>query len=143
MTDKWQINDQYDICVWTEDTSGVFSCISFLSCLNSISTYPSFPVANFLWKSKVPLKERAFVWILALGRITTNGMQQRRPGLAFSPDICVLCYAKSETCSHFFIHCQVAQQVWSMLFWVLGESWICASTVMELLQNSFCGVQKG
>lgn len=59
--------------------------------------------------------------------------QRRRPRLAISPDICVTFYAGRKTCSHLFTHCHVAQRLWSSLFVVLGELWVCTSTVMELL----------
>lgn len=73
------------------DVSGVFSCKSFLIFLSLPSGYPSFPIANFLGKSKALLKVRAFVW--TFGKIDTNYMRQRRrPGVAISPDICVMCW---------------------------------------------------
>lgn len=54
-------------------------------CLISPSRFPIFPIANFLWKEKVPHKVRAFVCTMALGKINTNDMLQKRmPGSAIS-----------------------------------------------------------
>lgn len=56
-----QLSHNEDAGVWIRDTSGVFSCKSFPSCLSSTPLYPSFPIVNFLWNSKVLIKLRAFV----------------------------------------------------------------------------------
>lgn len=62
---------------------------SFLEKINLLPRYLSFPVSNFVWKAKAPLKTRGFVWNLALRRINTNDMiQKRHSTMALSSDMC-------------------------------------------------------
>lgn len=58
---------------------------------------------------KVPLKVRASVWMLVLGRnrrINTNAMlQNQRPGLDISPNIVGFSNLVGKSCSHVFYIC--------------------------------------
>lgn len=42
----------------------------------------------------------AVIRAMALGRVNTNNMLQRRPSLTMSPNICGLCLRSNETCTH-------------------------------------------
>lgn len=81
-----------DTRVWIGDGSRIFTCKSFLEKINLPPRYPPFPVSNFIWKAKAPLKIWSFVWTLALGRINMNDMIQRgHSTMALSPNACVIC----------------------------------------------------
>ena len=78
-----------------------------------------------------------------LDRINTNGMLQvRRPHKAISLDACVMCGVNSKSVSHLFLHCPVADFLWSTLFGIFGECWVCFATVDQLLLTSFVGFGK-
>ena len=59
---------------------------------SKLSDLVPFHPTKFIWKSKVLLKVKAFVWIVAHKKVNTNDMLQlRRPSKALSPDWCILC----------------------------------------------------
>ena len=63
-----------------------------------------------VWKSRIPLKIRIFVWLLLRQRLMTRSFQQR-----MAPDSsgdCALCGATMEDCEHLFVLCPISQAVW-------------------------------
>ena len=61
-----------------------------------------------------------------LNRINTNDiLQVRRPHKAISPYVCVMCGVNSESVSHLFLHCPVADFLCNSLFGTVGECWVC------------------
>lgn len=103
----------------------------FLVYLNQPPKFPAFPVANFIWKSKVPLKVMSFVWTLAFGRINTNAMLQKgRLSVVISgypPDICLLCRTSytntnNESFSHGFLDWEMTSYLWRRLLAIYEES---------------------
>ncbi|RVW63564.1 Transposon TX1 uncharacterized 149 kDa protein [Vitis vinifera] len=74
-------------------------------------------VLQFVWKSQVPFKVKAFIWLVAHKKVNTNDLLQlRRPHKAISPDICKLCMEQGESTDHLFLHCSVTLGLWHRLF---------------------------
>ncbi|KAB2615114.1 ribonuclease H protein [Pyrus ussuriensis x Pyrus communis] len=66
-----------------------------------------------IWKSKVPLKVKVLVWLVAIGKLNTcDQIQRRSPFICFSPHWCSLCKAKEESVNHIFLHCSYTIQLW-------------------------------
>ncbi|XP_058783344.1 uncharacterized protein LOC131658025 [Vicia villosa] len=78
---------------------------------------------EFLWKSEVPFKVKAFGWRLFRYRLPIIDLLLRR-GMAIPADSlnCILCGNCEENLKHFFFSCGVAKRVWSeVAVWVGKE----------------------
>ena len=92
-----------DTRIWTLDSSGIFSCKSYFQFLTSSPNIDRFLLDKPIWKSKSPSKVKAFVWTAVLNRINTNDMlQKRRPLMALSPNMCIMCGLDFESRAHLF-----------------------------------------
>ena len=112
-----------DARTWVLSSSGVFSIKSFFSTL-SFSPYsiPFYPT-NFLWKSRVPFKVRAFAWSVVLKKVNTNDMLQlRRPFKVLSYNWYILSRRNSERIDHLFLHCPITLGLWHR---ILSQSGYC------------------
>lgn len=121
--------------IWTGDGIGSFSCSSFYSVLlREANSLPLFPVSWVLWRAKAPFKMRVFSWLVAWDKLNTcDNLQRRRAYKALSPHVYILCFKDGESGDHLFLHCDVARFLWSSLFGVTGESWVCLRTVRDFL----------
>jgi hypothetical protein len=72
-----------------------------------------FPCANTIWKSKAAPRCKFFMWLAVHRRCLTADNLQRWgwPNNA----TCELCLAAPETCTHLFVHCSFATQVWQLI----------------------------
>ena len=106
-----------DAKAWVLSSLGAFSVNSFFLALSDFSDFIPFYPANFLWKSKVPSKVRAFAWLVAHKKVNTNDMLHlRRPFKSFGPDWCILCSGSIETIDHLFLHCSMTLGLWHRIF---------------------------
>ena len=46
---------------------------------------------------------------------------------------CFLCKNHGESMAHFFLHCAVARELWSLVFCLFGVSWVVPNFMMGLL----------
>ena len=72
------------------------------------------PLWRRVWKSRIPLKIRIFVWLLLRQRLMTRSFRQR-----MAPDSagdCALCGATLENCEHLFVLFPISLAVW----WSVG-----------------------
>ncbi len=67
-----------------------------------------------LWKIKIPLRTKKFIWLAARNRVVTADLLAKRGW--YGPSICLLCCADAECLKHFFFGCPYARTVWS---WIL------------------------
>ena len=85
-----------------------------------------------MWRSRIPLKIRVFLWLLLRRRLMTRSLHQRWD--PHSSAECVLCRSGLEDCDHLFVRCPLAQAVWTMtrggraqassmvaLWWIYGR----------------------
>ncbi|RVW59655.1 putative ribonuclease H protein [Vitis vinifera] len=102
---------------WSLLFSGLFTVKSFFTALSQMPDSSPFFLTKFVWKSQVPFKVKAFIWLVAHKKVNTNDLLQlRRPHKALSPDICKLCMEQGESADHLFLHCSVTLGLWHRLF---------------------------
>jgi hypothetical protein len=66
------------------------------------------------WKSKAPLKMTFFVRMAVLGKILILDNLHKKHIIV--TELCVLCKHNGESIDHLLLHCEVAMEVWSMVF---------------------------
>ena len=66
--------------------------------------------AKLLWKPRIHLKLKCFLWLCLENKILTwdNLLKRGFTG----PGLCLLCKENEETISHLFIHCSFYKSVW-------------------------------
>ncbi len=67
----------------------------------------------FIWKAKVPLRVKVFLWLAARTRILTADTLARRGWQG--PSICVLCSRSEENLEHIFFSCTYAKALWQRM----------------------------
>ena len=94
---------------WSLTKNGIFSVKSLYRelTLNSIG-YPH----KFMWKAKIPLKIKIFLWLTLRKSILTKDNLLRRGWKGNS--LCHFC-GNLETVDHLFISCSTARMIWSIL----------------------------
>jgi hypothetical protein len=121
---------------WPCTTSGLFEVRSYYRLLTSHNT-THFPWRS-IWQSRVPHKVAFFTWLVAQGKILTLDNLRRR-GL-WVLDWCFMCKKAGESVNHLMIHCEYAQELWTMIFCLFGVSWVMPQTTYDLLH---CWRRKG
>ncbi len=100
-----------DSLLWRWNTSDLFSTRNaylFLACSGVRDCK-----IPFIWKAKVPLRVKVFMWLAARNRILTADILARRgwPG----PSICVFCSCSEENLEHLLFSCSFASALWQRL----------------------------
>ena len=104
------LNDNQDVFKWNLMASGNFTVKSLY--LDYMSEHAHFN-CKYLWKMKVPLKIKIFMWFLRRKVVLTkdNLAKQKWEGSKKS----VVCSDQDETIQHFFIACPLAKMVWCIV----------------------------
>lgn len=76
--------------------------------------------ATGLWKAKIPLKIKVFLWQLCQDRLPTSINIAKRNGPAFGP--CALC-GNPKDADHAFFRCSLARFAWSAVREAAGVDW--------------------
>ena len=128
---------------WSLLPSGLFTVKSFFTALSQTpDSSPLFP-SKFVWKSQVPFKVKAFVWLVAHKKVNTNDLLQlRRPHKALSPDICKLCMGQGESADHLFLHCSVTLGLWHRLFQLARMEWVPLKSISDMMFINYKGFGK-
>jgi hypothetical protein len=99
--------------VWTAHRNGTFSTRSMYYNLISI---PNYNRGCLLWKLKLPLKIKIFLWYLGRGlTLTKDNLAKRR--WRGSPK-CSFCN-QNENIQHLFFDCYIAKTVWRIIYFTL------------------------
>ena len=115
---------------------GCLKCGHITGCLLLITLLIS--LGKSIWQSRVPHKVAVFIWLVAHGKILTlDNLRLRRLWVL---DWCYLCKKAGESVNHLMIHCEYAQELWSMIFCIFGVSWAMPQTAYDLLH---CWRRKG
>lgn len=102
-----------DTFVWTAHRNGAFSTRSMYYNLISI---PNYNRGCLLWKLKLPLKIKIFLWYLGRGLILTKDNLAKRRWRG-SPK-CSFCN-QNENIQHLFFDCYIAKTVWRIIYFTL------------------------
>jgi hypothetical protein len=109
-----QVNSAKDVGEWVLHQNKKFSVNSMYLALmsNGIIRHN-----NPLWKLKIPLKIKVFLWYLGRGVILTKDNLARRNWKGNK--LCVFC-SNSETIGHLFFECHYARFIWRALLTAFG-----------------------
>ena len=100
-----------------------------------LSFYPlilSFPW-RMMWQLKVPSRVAFFSWLASLGKILTTNNLLKMHILLF--DWCYMCKSCGESVDHLILHCPIACELWSLVFYLFGIHWVMPHKVIELFES--------
>lgn len=100
------LSDRKDKLFWKLEARGTFSVGSLYRSLKRAKV--PFPY-SFLWKIKIPLKIKVFLWLVSKESILTRDVLKQRGGRG--SDLCPFC-ARKETIDHLFFHCSLSRFIW-------------------------------
>ena len=113
MLDGMTLRDEPDKLRWTLTSSGNFSVKSFYLAMQLSNTVPY----KFLWKVKIPLRVKTFLWLVLKKSILTRDVLLKRGGKC-EPK-CLFC-GKNESIAHLFFLCSLARYVWNVVSSAFG-----------------------
>lgn len=103
------ILDEPDKFRWNLNSNGVFTVKSFYEdLLNGHTRY----LRKYLWKLKIPLKIKIFLWFLNRKELLTKDNLAKRRWTGCKK--CVYC-EEDETADHLFIKCTFARDIWRLV----------------------------
>jgi hypothetical protein len=94
--------------------SGIFTVKSIYKHLCSQDFGPNF---KMIWKAKIPLKIKIFMWLVSQNVILTNDNLVKRKWKGSNS--CVF-FNENESSQHLFFNCPTAKYVWSLIAYSLG-----------------------
>jgi hypothetical protein len=104
-----QLTNHRDRFVWGLHQNGLFSVKSMYRAILEVQ---AMPYNNLIWKLKLPLKIKVFLWYLYKGVILTKDNLARRRWQADRK--CCFC-SSDETIQHLFFDCHFAKFVWQTI----------------------------
>ena len=130
----FSLTNTQDVFVWRLTSTGFFSVKSmYLDLLNNQSRFPS----KYIWKIKVPLKIKIFMWLLHRQVILTKDNLAKRNWNGNQG--CCFCDHK-ESLQHLFFECQFAKTVWRIVHMSFGLS--PPKNIPNLFGNWLKGIPK-
>lgn len=106
---KPSTKDVPDEIHWNLEKTGTFTTRSMYRFINDGGIH----ARDVIWKVKVPLKIRAFNWLVSRDAVLTRDNLLKRKWQG--PDECVFCSKHRKTFNHLFIHCSFAIQIWNAI----------------------------
>jgi hypothetical protein len=129
-----QLNDEKDVFVWGLTTSRVFTVKSmYLDLLDDDIKY----LKKYIWKMKVPLKIKVFMWFLHRKVILTKDNLIKRQWNG--NDKCCFCDNK-ESIQYLFFDCPLAKIIWRIIHMTFGLS--PPKNINNLFGNWLKGIPK-
>ncbi|KAJ0558512.1 putative reverse transcriptase zinc-binding domain-containing protein [Helianthus annuus] len=121
--DKW---------VWCLDDSGQFNVASIKKELVELScTIPEYVVK---WNSWIPKKVVIVAWRAQSERLPTRLALSRR-GVPIQNVECAFCGISPETSDHIFVACEVAQEIWQLVFQWCKAPFFMAFSLKDILDE--------
>ena len=122
-----------DVFRWNLTTSGSFTVDSMYRAL----MHSEVPVSNNkkIWKSKIPLKVKIFMWYLRRGVVLTKDNLARR-NWSGSKKCCF--YTHDETIKHLFFYCKFACSTWSAI--QIASNLYLPTSVANIFGHSLDGI---
>jgi hypothetical protein len=100
------LNNEPDCFMWKLTTNGLFTVKSmYEDLMNDHTTY----LRKYLWKMKIPLKIKIFMWFLSNKVLLTKDNLAKRQWNGCTK--CVFC-GEQETVEHLFLSCPFAKLIW-------------------------------
>jgi len=109
-----QLVDNKDVGIWQLHKSGQFSVRSMYSALLDVRVLP---LNKLVWKQKIPLKVKIFIWLLHRGVILTKDNLAKRNWKG-SKQCCFR--TNVETIAHLFFGYHLARLLWRIIFITFG-----------------------
>ncbi|KAK1278839.1 hypothetical protein QJS04_geneDACA023696 [Acorus gramineus] len=130
---------------WKPAASGVFTVKSAYKWWRSerMDTRVAFPKFSQIWKLKISLKIKVFMWLLSFERLLTRTYRAR-----WAPNdsiLCPLCSAAPENVHHLFCACPVAMEFWGAVgiqtglqhtFASIDDVWAAGKAMKRAAMNS-------
>ena len=132
------LSKEKDIPKWCWDGRGIFSVKSLYAHL--CESTPRISHTN-LWRAKLPLKIKIFMWLVEKNSILTRDNLTRRGW--HGDKRCNFCL-ENESVNHLFFDCSMARYVWSLVAYVVGtdcrpcsfdQFWLWAKQFFSLSEN--------
>ena len=117
LIDRVVLSDQPDAVSWALTSSGKFSVKSLY---RKLCQGPSQLVVAGLWKARLPLKIKLFLWQMFRDKLPTSLNVAKRNGPADGP--CALC-GDPEDANHAFFRCPLARFAWSAVRSAARVTW--------------------
>jgi hypothetical protein len=113
---RYKTNEKADGVVWKWEKSGNFSVKSMYK---HLFTNDERDGNKQLWKAKIPLKVKIFMWLTLQDSILTKDNLLKRKWRG-SP-ACTFCQ-DTESVNHLMFECPVMKYVWSIMAYILGAT---------------------
>lgn len=132
-----------DQWVWTRESTGKFSVISFWLAVQGAQAPAVMPLDkkswSILWKAKLQDRLKLLLWKVAVGALKSRGalgrILQRENEEQFQ---CPLCRSAPEDTLHLLVNCNVATKIWRESPWAIRMDCIPFASAAELYFE--CGV---
>jgi hypothetical protein len=120
---RYSLNSDKDYARWDWEKSGIFSVKSTYKHLCRHDYGLNF---SRIWKAKLPLKIKIFMWLVIQNSILTKDNLGKRKWKGNKS--CAFC-SENESVQHLFFECSTAKYVWSLLAHSLGA--VCRPNSLE------------
>ena len=128
------LTNEHDTFRWKLTMSGAFTVSSmYADCMHGHTPF----LRKYLWKLKVPLKIKIFMWFLNRKVILTKDNLAKRNWTGDKH--CVFCQS-NETVEHLFISCTFAQDVWRLIHFTFNIS--PPTSIANMFGNWLAGIDK-
>jgi hypothetical protein len=129
-----QLSDELDKFIWNLTTSGNFSVkLLYADYMNGHMVF----LNKYIWKLKVPLKIRMFMWFLHRKVLLTKDNLTKRKWLGCNK--CAFC-DQDESIEHLFIRCTFSKLVWRVVHFTFNLP--PPTNVKKLFGNWLNGLDK-
>jgi hypothetical protein len=108
MVDGIQLTEEKERVKWKIGISGQFRVKDFYLQMRAEGSFPQ----KFLWKTKIPMKVRIFLWLIIKCSVLTKDNLLRR-GWTGDPH-CHFC-SKNESIDHLLFSCALAKLIWQVI----------------------------
>ena len=129
-----QLTDQPDNFIWRLTDTGVFTVKSMY--LDLMSDHTVF-LRKYIWKMKVPLKIKIFMWFLYQKVILTKDNLAKRNWNGSKK--CCFC-DQDETIQHLFFSCPFAKMIWRIVHMAFNIS--TPTSINNMFGNWLLGVPR-
>ena len=122
--------------LWLPDSTQIFSSKFAFNKQRESLNMRVFSPFRLIWKSPIPYKIKVFAWLVALGRVNTcDVLQKKRPNYMLYPSWYVMCKREEETVAHLFIHCSFSSRIWWNVMQTFGLDWVVPGSCYGLLSG--------